>query len=55
MNKDIRINLDVSKQFTATDYLQARPSGHAPAPSRARARPARAPDRRTLALTLSLP
>ena len=25
MNKDIRMNLDVSKRFSATDYLQARP------------------------------
>lgn len=24
MNKDIRMNLDVSKRFSATDYLQAR-------------------------------
>jgi hypothetical protein len=49
MNKDIRINLDVSKQFTATDYLQARPPGHALPPSRARPWPARPPGRRTLA------
>ncbi len=45
MNKDIRINLDVSKQFTATDYLQARLPGHAPSPARAGL--LRPPDHRT--------